>query len=539
MKAEPNLNIIPQEFQNVPWVQSVFMLLKEQAERIQKQAEQIDTLKQTVQELKDEINRLKKMPKRPKFRPQGGKPTDRSGKPGGSSKGKENRPYRNRAEKKREELRIKPENLPEGSKFKGFQNYAVQELEIIPKEIIYKLEVWEAPDGSIRRGVLPKEVAGKHFGSEVRALIHNLYSVGVTQPALFKLINESGLDISEGQIHNLLVKESEGYEETREEILKAGLEEAPYIRTDDTGAKHNHKSEYCTHIGGKYFAYYKTTASKSRANFLTILLQGKEGYTVNEAFIWHLFQAGVSDDTLNMFENIQGKRDYKKRRLTHLLNRLGIENKKLRAQCLEAGLIGFISEKILKPEQILLSDRAGQFAVFNHAGCWVHMERPLRKLEVTSPEVEKELSRVRGAIWDLYDKVKDAAFTQDSNSKAEVHELYDKLTAIRSVSPQINQVITSFRNYREELLKALECPELPLHNNDSERDIRGVAKRRNISGSTKSSKGKIFRDGLLTLQQTCARLGISFWGYLNDWFGKKSINLAQIIRDRYRADSLT
>lgn len=533
MNDKINLDTIPQEFLDFPWMQSILGL-------VQQQAEQIEALKQTVQSLKDEVHRLKKMPKRPKFRPPGGNPSGRSGKPGSSSSGKGSNMNRSRPKKKREEICVKAKNVPKGSKFKGYQKYVVQDIELISKEIVYKLEVWELPDGSNIRGVLPKEQQGAHFGCQLQALVHHLYSLGITQPALFKFMGEAGIDISEGQIHNILMKQAEKYEEASKEILKAGLEEAPYIRTDDTGAKHQHKSGYCTHIGGKHFAYYKTSASKSRENFLGILLQGRKGYCINDAFIWHLFQSGVEDDDLlNLFESYKGKKYRNKKGLIRLLNHLGVENKKLRLQCLEAGVVGFISEKSLKPGQVLLSDRAGQFAVFNHAGCWVHMERPLRKLKATTVEIEKELSFVRDKIWKVYDELKAAALSQEAKSKEEVNRLYDELIKIETMSPEINQVIKSFANYRDEMLKALDCPGLPLHNNDSERDIRGVAKRRNISGSTKSEKGKIFRDALLTLQQTCARLEISFWGYLNDWFDKKSINLAQIIRDRYRADCST
>lgn len=201
-------------------------------------------------------------------------------------------------------------------------------------------------------------------------------------------------------------------------------------------------------------------------------------------------------------------------------------------QCIEAGLVGFISETILKSGQVLLTDRAGQFALFDHGGCWVHMERPLRKLKVATLEAEKELEMVRAAIWTLYDKVKEASSSQQG--KEEVHKLYDQLIAMRSISPGVNEVIASFAQYREEMLKALDHPGLPLHNNDSERDIRGVAKRRNISGSTKSEEGKAFRDGLLTLKQTCARLGISFTGYLRSWFMRDSVNLANIVRSKYQ-----
>jgi hypothetical protein len=102
------------------------------------------------------------------------------------------------------------------------------------------------------------------------------------------------------------------------------LKKASYIRADDTGAKHQHKNNYCTNIGAEYFAYYKTTSSKSRENFLKILLQGKEGYVINQAFIWHLFQSGVEDDLLNHFEEYAGKRYETKKGLGRLLNDLGI-----------------------------------------------------------------------------------------------------------------------------------------------------------------------------------------------------------------------
>lgn len=438
-------------------------------------------------------------------------------------------------QKVQQEIRIPATGIPERSRFKGYQTYVVQELEIIPKDITYKLEVWQSPDGCVVRASLPPEVQGSHFGYQLRALVHNLYALGMTEPGLFDLLKGSGIEISEGQMHNILVNESDAYHRESEKILTTGLEEAPYIRTDDTGEKHQHKNVYCTHIGGEYFAYYTTAASKSRKNFLRILLQGKEGYAINEAYIWHLFQCGVKDDWLNRLEEHVGKKYRKKKGLNQLLNSLGIESKQLRRQCLEAGLVGFISETILKPGQILLSDRAGQFAVFDHAACWVHMERPLRKLKCATTEAEKELEQVREAIWILYEKVKEVAWTQVG--KTEMHELYDQLIAMKSTSPGINEVIVSFAEYREEMLKALDHPGLPLHNNDSERDIRGVAKRRNISGTTKSIEGRQFRDGLLTLKQTCARLGVSFWEYLNRWFRGDPIDLAQCVYERYRTAS--
>jgi hypothetical protein len=71
------------------------------------------------------------------------------------------------------------------------------------------------------------------------------------------------------------------------------------------------------------------------------------------------------------------------------------------------------------------------------------------------------------------------------------------------------------RNQREWLL-VLERPELPLHNNLSEGEIREYVKRRKISGGTRSDEGRRGRDTFASLKKTCRKLGISFWNYLKD-----------------------
>lgn len=72
---------------------------------------------------------------------------------------------------------------------------------------------------------------------------------------------------------------------------------------------------------------------------------------INEAFIWHLFEAGVEDDVLNIFETHKGKKYRTKKGLIRLLNTVGLGEKKLRLSCLEAGFVGFIQET-LKPQPV-------------------------------------------------------------------------------------------------------------------------------------------------------------------------------------------
>src|SRR5207237_9587201 len=71
-----------------------------------------------------------------------------------------------------------------------------------------------------------------------------------------------------------------------------------------------------------------------------------------------------------------------------------------------------------------------------------------------------------------------------------------------------------FHASKAELLMALERPEIPLHTNGSENDVRCQVTKRKISGGTRSDLGRDCRDAFLGLNKTCAKLGIAFWDYL-------------------------
>jgi hypothetical protein len=57
-------------------------------------------------------------------------------------------------------------------------------------------------------------------------------------------------------------------------------------------------------------------------------------------------------------------------------------------------------------------------------------------------------------------------------------------------------------------------PEIPLHTNASENNIRCQVTKRKVSGGTRSNIGRDCRDAFLGLNKNCAKLGIAFWDYL-------------------------
>lgn len=54
-------------------------------------------------------------------------------------------------------------------------------------------------------------------------------------------------------------------------MLRAGLETADWVSIDDTGARHRGANVVCTQIGNDVLAWFCTTDSKSRPNFLDLL----------------------------------------------------------------------------------------------------------------------------------------------------------------------------------------------------------------------------------------------------------------------------
>ena len=80
----------------------------------------------------------------------------------------------------------------------------------------------------------------------------------------------------------------------------------------------------------------------------------------------------------------------------------------------------------------------------------------------------------------------------------------------------LGQALKRFHRNRGELLLVLEKPWLALHNNLGDSDIREYAKRRKISGSTRSDSERRGGDTFTSLKKTCRKHGISFSEYLKD-----------------------
>ncbi len=91
---------------------------------------------------------------------------------------------------------------------------------------------------------------------------------------------------------------------------------------------------------------------------------------------------------------------------------------------------------------------------------------------------------------------------------------FERLFKTRTGFATLDRLLARLHANRDELLMVLDRPDVPLHTNDAENDIRCQVTRRKISGGTRSAAGRDCRDAFLGLMKTCTKLGIRFWDYL-------------------------
>jgi hypothetical protein len=519
------------EEEKTPRVIQLLEIIRQQAEEIQR--------------LKDEIARLKGHPGRPKMRPSRlenlkGEVKEGEGETGTRRPGSAKR-------RKTEELeihetrRIAPEGIPEGSTFKGYNDYTVQDVQIRPHNIRYRLEKWETPDGRYIVGQLPESVQDGHFGPTlVGFILYQYYHGHVTQPLLLEQLWEYGIDISAGQLSCLLTENKESFHDEKEEILDTGLQVSRYVQVDDTGARHQGKNGYCTHIGNEWFAWFESTESKSRINFLKLLRAGRVDYVLNVDALAYMAGQGLAQKWLRVLQG-QGERILGDDQAWEtFLQSEGIIGERVRQIVTEGALLGSVLHHGIAPDLVIISDDAGQFKILLHALCWVHAERALDKIVAYTEQEREDLEAIQDGLWTLYRDLKAYKQAPDEQKKSELDTRFNELFTTQTHSESLNNALQRIDANKAELLLVLERPEIPLHNNLSENAIREYVKRRKISGSTRSEAGRRCRDTFTSLKKTCRKLEVSFWQYLLDRLGRKGTipRLSALIRQRAMSLSL-
>lgn len=502
--------------------------LDELCELVAALLERVAALEAENAALRDENARLKGLKGRPKFKPSGmeaktgalsttGKRGDK-GKRRSDGSSKNNR----RVLAVSEEQRLTVQVLP-GSRFKGFEDFVVQDLRLESRVIRYRRERWQLADGRTVMAPLPPGVCG-HFGPElVRFVILQHVQGQVTTERLTTMLNEIGVVISKRQVIRLINGDPGGLNNEAVELFRAGLKTADWITVDDTGARHGARNGVTTQIGDERFTFFATSFSKSRRNFLALLRAGHADYVLNGQAFDYMREHSLAGSIIARLDAHADKSFADAATFSAHLAKLGIDKLDVTPNpvkiATEAALWGSIHHHGLLNDTVIVSDGAGQFRIGQHGLCWVHAERLIHKLIGFNDTQRRAIDLVRQLVWWFYADLK--AYKRDPQKPraAQLRARFERIFKRKTGYVTLDRLLTRLHARKPELLRVLDHPEIPLHTNGSENDIRCQVTKRKISGGTWSEAGRQARDSFLAAMKTCQKMDVSFFQFLGDRLG--------------------
>ena len=473
--------------------------------------------------LRDEIARLKGLPPRPPVRPSGmDMATSAAADPS-----KPSHPKRKRGGKRDRDAvtieRVLAAVVPAGSRFKGYEDILVRDLRLSAEVIRYRRERWLAPCGKTVVAALPAGIAGG-FGPELRRFVLALHAQGqVTTERLTALLRGMGVEISKRQVVRLIAGPLDVFVTEERDVLRAGLASARWITVDDTAARHAGTDGFTTQVGDNRFTAFRTGPSKSREAFLSGLRAGHADYAVNAAALDYMRGRRLAGPVVAMLAAAPDQWFADAPAWTAHLARLGIDRLAVSPDpvqvATEGALWGAVHHHRLLERTVIVSDAAGQFRVGDHALCWVHAERLVHKLMPGTAAQQKATTTVRALIWRFYAGLKAYKRHPSARQAAALRAWFDRIFGRKTGYVTLDRLLARLHRRKTELLCVLRRPEIPLHTNGSENDIRACVTKRKISGGTVSAQGRTARDVMLGLMKTCAKLGVSFFRYIGHRLG--------------------
>ncbi len=362
------------------------------------------------------------------------------------------------------------------------------------------------------------------FGPGVKALVTRMkYECNMSEPKIKEFLNNEGILISGATISRILTKDIEVFHAEKEEIFKSGLKAAEYQQIDDTSTRVNGCNCYTQIVCNPYYTAFFTDTHKNRLSVIDIL-QGngvRTYYFTEEAFVL-LIKFGLSLKMINRLRELADGKKMNEDEMEDLLAKIFPDTSKgrnQRSRIKEAAAIAAYHRQTDFPIiKVLLSDDAPQYKhlTAEHGLCWVHEGRHFKKLNPVVPENIDALKSFRKEFWQYYGKLLSYKADPTSEMAEALESKFDELFARQTEYKALNDRIEKTEGKKEALLKVLQYPELPLHNNASELGARAQKRRQDVSLHTKTEEGAKARDTFMTIVETAKKLGVKTKEYFED-----------------------
>jgi hypothetical protein len=514
---------------------------------IERLAGENETQKNELQKLRDEINRLKGEKGKPLIKANKNKDSDLSSETErkeaeenankdtetcndemGNANGKKKRKRTSKLSKikiDREQLcPLNKEGLPDDLEFKGYEAVVVQNIIITTDNVKYLREVYYSPSqNKSYLGELPGNVQSKgEYGDGIRALIPILKTeCNMSEKRILGFFQNVGIEVSATYLSSQWTKGYEHFHQEKSELYRSGVAKSDFVQIDDTGARVNGNNHYCQIVCSPLFTAYFTTKSKDRLSVLEVLtdyapphyLYNQQARALLDTFKL-ANKARLAIDAQLPSDTVMNDANFK----AHLggLDSLGIRQK---AHLTEACAIAYYQQQPEFPViETLVADDAPQFKLLTkYIGlCWIHDGRHYKKLSPVIPIHQNVLSDFLSRFWGYYTELLKYKQKPTAEKKEWLSNQFDEIFSTITGYGELDDRIAKTLAKKTELLRVLELPSLPLHNNDAELGARAQARVRDVSFQTRSDKGTKIKDTFMTINQTAKKLGVSFYDYVFD-----------------------
>jgi len=478
-----------------------------------------------IQRLRDEVNRLKGEQGKPKVKGTVKMPLNNH-----SSENERHQSRKRHKKSKKAEIRIDreqvvevdPSTLPEDARFKGYEEVAVQDILLRTDNILFHKQKYNAP--STRKtylAELPRGYEGQ-FGPGIKALTLAFYfGIGTSEPKILEFFENVGIQISAGEISNLLIKKQESFHAEKDAVYEAGLQSSPWQQTDDTLTRVDGQNQHCHVVCNPVYTSYHTRARKDRLSVLNVLCNGcNRQFRLNEETIGYLRGIPWSKAAWRIIQDWKSERDWEETaflaRLDKGLPKLSKQQRKILIDA--AAVTAYHAQKDFPVVQALFCDDAPQF---NWLGqemmlCWVHDGRHYKKLTPVIALHRVILDEFQKQFWEYYHRLLNYCQQPTVKERLRLEIKFDKLFSSLTGYDALDQRIAKTKEKKAGLLLALKYPELPLHNNASELGVRQRVRKRDVSFGPRTEDGVKSWDTFATLVETTKKLGVSFYRYLVD-----------------------
>jgi hypothetical protein len=510
-------------------------LVENLSAKVQEQAEEI-------QRLRDENNRLKGEQGKPDIKPN--KPATHLS----SEKERRTSKPHHKASKQAqiridrvEVLKVDHERLPQDAEFKGYEEVIVQDIDFRTENITFRKEKYYSLGQ--KRTYLAQLPAGYHgqFGPGVRAWVLALYYAGgMSEPKLLELLHTVGMQISAGQLSDMLIQDQEPFHAERAALVRAGLASSPWHHLDSTGTRVNGRNQHCHVLCNPLYTAYCTFPTQDRLSLLRVLLGGAEpSFRLNEEALNLVKQLGLAHKWRQKLARLlPHEQEWKESQLDEWLDEhlptLGTKPRKLLKDSF--AIAAYHTQTTCPVVELLVCDDAPQFRWLTAqlALCWVHEYRHYKKLTPCLAYHRQRLNQFQEQFWKLYRQL--LAYQQHPTPKEadDLRAEFERLFGESSDYEQLDKRKALTLAKKDHLLMVLSHPEIPLHNNPAELGVRQRVRKRDVSLQARTTQGIGAWDTFQTLVTTAKKLGVNIYQYLHDRLTQTNTfpSLAHLIEER-------